>query len=102
MHNKACLNKGLFCISRDLACLAIAGIKIMYLWDSSGGKDLDTNMFHGERRAASSSNRTGVLQRLQAPRPGKGRAGAMTPVLHMRTGLGFDTIAKHSLFSSNR
>ena len=42
MHNKACLNKGLFCISRDLACLAIAGIKIMYLWDSSGGKDLDT------------------------------------------------------------
>ena len=43
-------------------------------------------MFHGERWAVSSSNSTGVLQRLQAPRPGYGRAGAMTPVLHMRTG----------------
>ena len=39
-----------------------------------------------ERWAVSSSNRTGVLQRLQAPGPGKEPAGAMTPVLHMRTG----------------
>ena len=39
-------------------------------------------MFHGERWAVSSSNRTGVLQRLQAPGPGKRRAGATTRAAH--------------------
>lgn len=54
--------------------------------NQAGCSGVVQTMFHGERWAVSSSNRTGVLQRLQAPGPGKEPAGAMTPVLHMRTG----------------
>lgn len=43
-------------------------------------------MFHGERGAVSSRNRMGVLQHLQAPGAGKGRASAMTLMLRRRTG----------------
>lgn len=42
MYNAACLNQKLFCEFHNLACLAIPGIRIMYLWDNSGGSDLDT------------------------------------------------------------
>ena len=42
MYNAACLNHNLFCEFHDLACLSIPGIRIMYLWNSSGGRDLDT------------------------------------------------------------